>query len=352
MATVFDVLVDSKKLPAGSIVAFVVDLDLNQPGMCVVTLRNIDPEQNNSFKLGTTVEVNFDSGQSGNSQTTIKMFKGELVGIEPSYAQGGERTLSLRAFDKLHRLQRVRRSAVYENQTDQDIASAIASRHQLSALCGSTPKIKHEHIYQPNQTDLEFLLVRADRIGYSVWCEDTKLYFDALKLGADSGLHFVYGRKGKDTLELVSFAARLSNALVVKKVIVRGWNSETKKEFVGEANAKRSPLGSSIAASSLGDFDAVTTYNVDHPIFSVEEATALANARLAESALSFLTAEAEAMGNTGVKPGIVVKVTVNEANANDRFNGKYLVQGCTHRYVVEKTAAYTTTMRLARNAEK
>ena len=348
MAMAFDVLVDAQPISEASVLGFVVERDLDQPGMCVVTLRNARHEQNNRFKLGNAVEVKVGSDQSGAEAT---LFKGELIGMEPSYRQGGESELSLRAFDKLHRLRRGRKSKTYQNMSDQDIASAIAGQHGLSAQCGSEPKIIHQQVYQHNQTDLEFLRQRAGRLGYSVWCEDSKLFFDAPKLDADSGLHFVRGGEGDGKLALTSFAARMSNASVVKKVIARGWNPDTNKEIVGEATAKRSPLGSSIGASSLGNLDGVTTYSVDHPIFSVEEANAIARAKLAEAALSYLTAEAEAMGHSGVKPGIVVKITVNEATPTDRFNGKYLVQGCTHRFVVG-SGGYTTIMRLARDAER
>ncbi|MET1083815.1 MAG: contractile injection system protein, VgrG/Pvc8 family [Burkholderiales bacterium] len=353
----FDVLVDAKEVSDGDVVGFVVDRDLDQPGMCVLTLRNLRHGQNNKFKLGAAVEVKVGGGSrqssdGSNDGTKATIFKGELVGMEPGYTQDGKSEFSLRAFDKLHRLQRGRKSKSYQNQTDQDIASAIAGSHGLSAQSGATPKITHNHVYQHNQTDLEFLRMRAARLGYSVWCEDTKLYFDAPKLDAESGLHFIYGGEGEDRLKLTSFSGRMSNALVVKKVIVRGWDPDREKEIVGEANAKRSPLGSSIAASSLSDFDDVTTFAVDYPIFSVEEANAIAKAKLTELAMSFLTAESEAMGNNRVKPGIVIRITVNETNATDRFNGKYLVQGCTHRLLVGSGGGFRTIMRLVRDAER
>ena len=68
--------------------------------------------------------------------------------------------------------------------------------------------------------------------------------------------------------------------------------------------------------------------------------------------MSFLTADAEAPGHPLLKPGIVVKIVVNVKNVNDRFNGKYLVRGCTHRIDAGSAApaVYTTGMRLARDA--
>lgn len=356
----FDVIVNGAEVRDGDVVGFVVDLDLDQPGMCVVTLRNTSHDYNDKYKLGTSVEVRAGGGagrarEASNRGSKVTIFKGELVGMEPTYNQNGESRCALRAYDKLHRLLRGRKSRTFQNQSDQDICSSIASQHGMTAQCGSTPRIKHKNVYQHNQTDLEFLRVRAARLGFSVWCEDTKLYFDAPKLDADSGLHFISGNPGDGKLKLVSFAARMSNAHVVKKVTVRGWDPERKREIVGEASAKSSPLGSVNAAASLNDFEGIETYTVDHPISSVEEAKAIAKSRLEESAMGFLTAEAETQGENRVKPGIVVKITVNETTATDRFNGKYLVQGCTHRLLVGTGGAaggYTMIMRLARDAEK
>lgn len=358
----FDVSIGGGKIPNLDVMTITVDLDLMQPGMALITLRNKLHQYSGKYKPGDAVEVKMgggtrrsDTGAGSGDKKTI--FKGEIVGVEANFKQGGDPKLAIRAFDKLHRLTRGKKSKTYQKQDDQAIASAIAGQHGLSAQCGSTPKIKHEHVYQHNQTDLEFLRSRAARLGYSLWVEDTKMFFDAPKLDADSGLEFVLDQQPKDGKgdQLKSFNARMSNALVVKKVTVRGWNPEKKEEIVGEESAAGSKLGSSNAASSLGDFGEVVTFTCDHPIFSVEEAKAIAKAKLNEASMGFLTAEAEAMGNAGIKAGIVVKIKVNLDDPSDRFNGKYLVAGCTHRYSADNKGTeggYSTFMRLARDAEK
>ncbi len=353
----FDVLVNGAEIPDGDVVGFVVDHDLNMPRMCVVSLRNQNHVYNDKYKPGQPVEVkvggdtrNSEDGTGAGAKPTI--FKGLLVGIEPTYKQGGESKIVLRAYDKLHKLTRGRASKTYQDQSDQDIVSAIAQEHGLTATCGSSPKITHKHVYRHNQSSIEFLRTRAARLGFAIWCEDDKLFFDAPKLGEDSGLEFKLDKDAAQKLK--SFHGRLSNAQVVKKVTVRGWDPEKKKEIVGEASAASSPLGSSNGAASLSDFGEVLTFTVDSPIASKEEADAIAKSRLGELAMSYLTAEAEAMGNNKVKAGIVVKITVNQDTPTDRFNGKYLVQGCTHRYAEQKggEGGYTTLMRLVRDAEK
>lgn len=353
----FDIMVNGAEVPDGDVIAWAVDQDLGQPDMCVVTLRNQTHGYNDKYKPGHSVEIKVAGGSRETSDGSssggkVTVFKGELVGLEPSYRQGGESKMVLRAFNKLHRLTRGKKSKTYQKQTDQDICSAIAGLHGLSAQTGSTPKIKHEHVYQHNQTDLEFLRVRAARIGYAVWVEDTKLFFDAPKLDKDSGIELKLDKDAEKKLK--SFSGRLSNAMVVKKVTVRGWDPQKKEEIVGEVSAKSSPLGSSNAASSLSDFGEVVTFTVDHPIFSVEEAKGIAQSKLDEFSLSYLSAEAEALGNTDIKPGIVIKIVVNQDTASDSFNGKYLVQGCSHRFSQSKggEGGYVTGLRLLRDATK
>jgi phage protein D len=305
----FEVTIGGGPVETTDVMSVTVDHDLDLPAMCLITLKNPTNKFNAKFKPGDTVEVKLGggtrrAGTGAGEGDTAPVFKGEVVGVEAQYKQGGEPKLSVRAFDKLHRLTRGKKSKTYQKQTDQDIASAIASQAGLSAQCGSTPKIKHEHVYQHNQDNLSFLRTRAARLGYSIWVDDGKMYFDAPKLDADSGLEFSYEQQPKDGKgdKLKSFNGRLSNAQVVKKVTVRGWDPEKKQEVVGEEQAKPSKLGSSNAASSLGDFGEVETYAVDRPIASVEEAKAIAKSMLDEASLSFLTAECEVMGNTSSRP--------------------------------------------------
>lgn len=333
------------------LVSFVVDQDLGQPDMCAVTIRNEENRYSTQINLGDNVEV-----KVGDSDTTI--FTGEVVGLEPVYKASGENTVTVRAFNRLHRLLRGRKSKTFLDQSDQDIATAIAGEHNLSPQAGSSPKITHKHVYQHNQTDLEFLRVRAARLGFDVWVEDKTLYFDQPKSDRDSGIKLRYGSAASSTesgeIFLKYFAPRMSSAGVVKSVTVRGWNPEKKEEIVGEAQAKASKLGKTSADSASSVFGQTVTFEVDHPIASVEEAKAIAEARLREAMMSYMTGEGECRGTPDIKPGIVVTVTVNPDEQSDRFNGKYLVTGTSHRYANPSRGdqgGYVTGVRFCRDAE-
>lgn len=347
-----DVLFDGTEIPDTDIISFVVESDLDQPDMATITLRNDTHEHTGARNHGQSVEIKVGGGDGSNKKT---IFKGEIVGIEPAYKAGGEGSkVVIRAFNKLHRLLRGKKSKTFQQQSDQDIVSSIAGQYGLSPQCGSSPKITHEHVYQHAQTDLEFIRVRAARLGFHVWVEDTKLFFDKPKKDVDSGIELKLDRDQHASLKAVHF--RLTSANVVKKVVVRGWDPKKKEEIVGEEQAQSSPLGSSGAASASSSFGDTATYTVDHPIYSVEEAKAIAKGKLEEHLMSYITGEAECRGNPDIKTGVVVKIVVNVDNTSDRFNGKYYVRGVTHKYTHgtggNPSGGYVTIARLSRDAEK
>lgn len=341
-------------VPGARLLSVTVDLDLNQPDMCVMTLGNEDHAFSNGIKHGDAVEISV--GDAGKV-----IFKGEVVGLEPFYKAGGESKCVVRAFNKLHRLLRGRKSRTFLDQSDQDIASAIAGDAGLSPKVGSENKITHKHVYQHNQTNLEFLRLRAARIGYDVWVDGNDLYFDKPKSDVDSGIKLTtgspVGSEGSD-VKLISFAPRMSSSAIVKKVIVRGWDPEKKEEIVGEVSVASSRLGDKTGESESSAFGTVETFEVDHPIFSVEEAKAIAQSRLDELSMGYITGEAWIPGNGDIKAGIVVEITINRDKAEDRFNGKYMVVGATHSYTHAKGGGgsgggggYKTQVRVARDAQ-
>lgn len=350
----FDILIDGVEIPDGDVIGFVIECDLNMPNMAMITLRNDHGTQSNARNHAQSVEVKI-GAPDGPAAGKVTIFKGEVVGLEPTFKAQGDSKIVVRCFNKMHRLLRGKKSKTYQNMSDQDVVSQIVGDAGLTAECGSDPKITHEHLYQHNQTNLEFIRVRAARLGFSVWCEDTKLFFKKAAVDQDSGIELKLEEVG--AYHLKSFSARLSSANVVNKVTVRGWDPKKKEEIVGEATAAASPLGSKHAASASGDLGQAVTFTVDHPIYSVAEAQAIAKAKLGEAMMSYLTGEAECRGNSAFKPGIVVKITVNTETPDDRFNGKYFVNGVTHRYSASSggggaAGGYVSHLRVSRDAEK
>lgn len=274
------------------------------------------------------------------------------MGLEPMFHGKGNHVMVVRAFNKLHKLLRGRSSKTYNEKNDKQIISEVLGKHSLS-IDWKGPEITHKVVYQHNQTDLEFVRMRAARLGMNVWCEGTKVFVKRPELDLYSGIEYSV-TKGIDKGEqILRFSPRLSSAPVVKKVTVRGWDEEKKELIVGEASPESSKLGASASNTAAASHGEAETFTVDQPIRSVEEAKELAKGRLIELSLGYMTGELEVLGNPKILPGIVLQLTVN-ANAEDKFNGKYFVAGVSHRYITDANdsdGGFVSTARLQRDAQ-
>lgn len=338
-----DVLLNGQEIPDADFISYVVERDMFQPDMAAIVLSNQNDIYSPKIQIGASIEI-----KVGDQSKSI--YKGELIGAEAIYKGGGTTRLTLRAMNKMHRLLRMRKSLTFTEKSDQQILSQVAGDAGLSLEWKHEKSITYKHVYQHNLTDLEFIRTRAARMGCHVWCEDTKLYVKEPDLGQKSGIKLSVDQEAN----LRSFTPRISSAAVVNKVTVKGWNPETKELITGEATAQNSPLGSQNAVAASGSLGREETFTVDHPIWSAEEATALAKARLRDLNLTFITGEAEMEGDPNVEMGKSIEIEANAMDAADPFNGNYYVTGITHRHTMPKgkDGGFVTIVKFMRDAWK
>jgi phage protein D len=301
-----------------------------------------------SIEIGAAVEI-----KVRDDLKTI--FKGEVVGLEAFYKSGEKKKLLIRAMNKMHRLLRMRKSLTFTDKTDKQILEAVARDAGLTLDWKHEKDISYKHVYQHNQTDLEFLRMRAGRMGCHVWCEDTTLHVKQPELQGSPQATLSMGEAGGSE-SIRCFTPRLSSASILKKVTVKGWNPETKELIEASVSAQNSQLGKENAATASKDLGKEETFTVDHPIWTKEEATALAKARLTELSLTYITGECVVGGNPTLELGKLVEVSFNaqDQSSKEPFDGKYYVMGLSHRMSEGKgpDTGYTTTIRLARDAQK
>lgn len=338
-----DILLNGDEIPDSDFISYVVDRDMFQPDMAAIVLSNQGDIYSPKIKIGTSIEI-----KVGDPPTTV--YKGEIVGAEGTYKGGQTTRLLFRAMNKMHRLLRMRKSITFTEKSDQQIISQVCGDAGLSLDWKHEKSITYKHVYQHNLTDLEFIRTRAARMGCHVWCEDTKLFVKEPDLGQKSGIKLSVDKEGN----LRAFTPRISSASVVKKVTVKGWNPETKELITGEAQAQNSPLGSQNAVAACGDLGKEETFTVDHPIWSKEEADALAKARLRDLNLTFITGEAEMAGDAKVELGKSIEIEANAMDGQDPFNGDYYVSGITHRHTMPKgkDGGFVTIVRFMRDGWK
>jgi len=317
--------VDGQELQAPvypKVLEVVVDQHVYLPGMFTLRLQDADLKllDEGPFDLTKSVEI---SAKKAGGQMVVLM-KGEITALEPIFNDGMKAELIVSGYDRLHRLYREVKSKTYLNVKDSDLASQIASSAGLRVDAQQTQTI-YDHLYQHNQSDLNFLMQRAWRIAFECFVDDGKLVFRK-PLQDDASVTLKWGE------ELRTFQPRMTLAEQVEETIVKGWDVSKKEVIIGRAN--RGQLYPKIKesddvgkwASALGSHSKMVI--VDQPVFSQSEADLLAAARLDEISGAFVEAEGIAFRRPDIKAGKVVKLE----KLGKRLSGNYLVTHAAHRY--------------------
>src|ERR1051325_139703 len=344
LSPIFDVLIDGKSLDQelhAHITSLTVDDDLNKVSMFAFDVEASDyaKEKNawiddRSFTVGNKVEI-----KMGYGNTLKSLFKGEVTGLEPSFYCDRLPRLTVRGYDRRHRLQRGTRTRTFAQQKDSDIASQIAKEAGLTAAADDS-QVVHEYVIQANQSDLDFLLARAAAINYEVVTEDTTLYFR--KAASDKG-GMVRLKMGDDLLE---FHPRLTSAQQVSEVNVLGWNLKEKKSIQATATSPNEKIGGNKSGPGLsGDaFGAAAQTITSHPVTTQAEADQIAKAVLSKQALAFIEGSGSCLGRADLRKGKLIEIT----GASKRFDGKYYVTAVIHRF--DRESGYRKEFRVGRNA--
>jgi phage protein D len=324
-------------IPTEEIFEIVVVQDVDQPDMAFITATNDKAKRSKSTNPKDPVVIKTSQGV---------LFKGEVIGFEPEYDHTQGARIQIRALNKMHVLARNgRKSRTFEKMTDQQMVQKICSENGLSAKCEGSPQIKYDHVYQHNQTDLEFIRQRAARLMFTIKVDDNELYFGPRK-DQDCG---VEAKWGDNSGLLDKFRPKLSVGSQVTKVVCRGWDPISKKEIVGEASA------SAEFGGSLPNVGQVEYFQTERPVYTKDEADAVAKGILRERQMQYVLGEGQMHGAPGVQAGKSIKVTVGDP----KFDGKYFIAGCTHRYIhtvagvpgpAHDEAGYRTLIRVMRDS--
>ncbi len=253
------------------------------------------------------------------------LFVGEIVELEPSFADTTQH-LTVRAFDKMHRLTRGRCVRSFVDMTDADIIRKVVqeSGSGLNVRVQETGEV-HKHVLQANQTDLEFLQERASALGFLLYCEDNELRCEPPATGAET-------IELKWLEDLNEFRPRLSTVAQVSEVTVRGWDVQRGKEIVGRASqGEGAPkLGTTIGGELAEQSHRLSAkYLVNDPVVRTQaSADALAQAVTNRLLGRSVEAEGASIGNPLIAAGKRVKIT----RVGTRFSGEYFVTSANHSY--------------------
>lgn len=307
------------------LIEVVVDSSLYLPAMFTILLN--DPElkwadDTTSLDIGKEVEI---SVQPADADSPGTLVKGEIVALEPSFSSDGTTTMLVRGYDKSHRLHRGKKSRTFLQKKDSDLVSTIAGEVGLSAQVDATT-ITYDYILQSNQTNWEFLQGRAARIGYKVWAADGKLYFKKGDATLGDGPELVFAEN------LRSFRPVMAATHQADTIKVYGWDPKGKALLSAEKSTNsalnQGGMTQTGGAKAQSAFSAAAAVVADCPVFTADEATALADGLANDVSSEFMQAEGLCDGHPGVKAGY--KVTIS--GLGTRFSGSYFVTSATHIY--------------------
>ncbi len=343
----FEIIINGSPLPVEAklhIQSVIVDHEVNIPGMFSLELTGSDSQDDQTtwlndetlFVVGNVVEI-----QLGYEDELETLIIGEITGLEAEFSFDRLPSLVVRGYDRLHHLQRGRKTQTFSQQTDSQIASTIAQGAGLTAQVEDS-QVVHNYVLQREQTDLAFLQQRAKTIHYEVKVEDKTLLFEPVAHTDNESITLSF------VDDLISFSPRLSSIRPVSELNVRGWNVKEKQAIVAQTTvgAEGATMGGETSGPALVEesFNAVSSTMSYHPILSQAEADQMAQAHYQRLALTLIEAEGSCWGRTDLRVSQVIKLE----GIGSRFSGQYYVTATVHHYQAQ--SGYRTYFTVQRNS--
>jgi phage protein D/phage baseplate assembly protein gpV len=305
----------------------VVENSLRMPSMCRITLHDgIQPGgtftymESATFALGAEVKVFV---LDSNPEEVV--FLGEIVALEPHFEQSGRSSFVVRAYDKLHRLHRGKHMRTFLKQKYSDVVKQIITDAGITPGTITDTKTAYEFLIQNNQTNMEWIAMVADMLGYQFYMEDGKFHFKSADTFDDSAIALEW------RLDLRSFRPQITTTHQPSDVTVHSWD-QLKKEVITGKNSPPSKKSATLGAvtdtganTAKSKFGVAPAKVVTIPVPDVQAAQAIATGQALEVDGEFVRAEGISLGSAKVKAGRYVEVT-----GAGKYSGKFFVTSVRH----------------------
>lgn len=310
----------------------VVD-SLTLPDMAMIRLSDPkgDSVDSHPLQLGKDIEIKV--AEKGD-QATTSIFKGQIVAVEPEFTAKGC-IISVRAYDKAHKLNRVRKTRTFQQVSASDMVAKIAGEAGLQFEADSTTVV-HEFFQQSNETDWDFLWRLALMHDFEVVVTDTKLNFRKANEAKGAATALTW----QDNL--ISFRPRMTGVQQPQTVNIRAWDPKSKQAVTGTASSPQTTSQPGVQRAQVSsDLGGGTTAIADRVAANNGEANQLAKATLQRMADAFFEADGVAFGTPTITAGSKVQVK----GVGQKFSGTYTVTSSTHSY--RGTTGYQTSFQIS-----
>ncbi len=307
-----------------------VESSLNLPSYAEVTYKDMKSVDDAKFEPGKPLKIY----RIGKPNDDILLFDGEIVELEPHYNYPDVFCV-IRAFDRLHRLQRKSFARDFLKMNDGDIAKKLAEDAGLKTgkIQATSPEL--EYVFQDNENNLIFLQRRASLLGFVVYAKGEDLHFELPK--GEQTIDLPWGKSG-----LSSFRPCLSTLGQPTVVNVRGWSIENKAAVLAEKTkgSSQAQIGEAKDHVAMANAFGASPFLVSTTIREEKLAEKVAQGEMDKRSGQYIQAEGLSGGNPQIMAGVKVKVD----NLGTRFSGTYLVTNATH--VFNEKREYQTSFRV------
>ena len=260
-------------------------------------------------------------------------FFGEITRLTTNFPANGAPTMSVTAYDMLHRLAREKKPETFNNMTDSAIVAKIAGKAKLKPVPMPTTDLR-KSVQTNSKNWLEFIKELAKRNNFEVWAKQDQLHFGIRLDGIGTFHRFKYGES------LISFQPTITTANQVNEVEVRGWDPSKKKAVVGKAKLTNISGSTSVSARGRSQITTGAGNNakkvVNNPnVATKSEADTLAKAILKTQSDKLIEGTGKVIGSPGIKAGTYMMLS----GLGIKFSGLYFVKESTHTL---GTSGYTT----------
>jgi phage baseplate assembly protein V len=270
------------------------------------------------FVPGKTLELHMGYGDD-----LAPMMLGEITALEPSFPQSGAPTLTVRAYDRSHRLRHdVPDRPAFRFMNDSLIATQIALESGLVPVVDPSPFPPHAALPR-TAPDMAILKERAADNAFEVFVWWDRLYFRFPRPQLQA-VALEWGRT------LSSFAPRFSHAGMAGIQVVRGYNEDLALQIVGVLTTAALDLDDLL--ERVGEAGVATLAALGrrvvarHSISSPLDAAALARAMLQDILDGLYEASGSCIGMPELRAGTTVEVT----GVGKRFSGRYRLTKVSH----------------------
>lgn len=213
-----------------------------------------------------------------------------------------------------------KKDAVFMNQTDSDIMSAVASPYGLSASVEATTGI-NELVFQKFSTDWDFLLSRAAFNGYIVTLLNDQITVGPPLVSGTAVLLVAFGQS------INSFHAELNAERQAPSLTAAAWDPQTQTMLSSTATEPSLNTQGVPAPRQLASVLQQTPLELvtNSPLTQAELQT-WANSSLLRMRLQAVRGRVSFMGNASVLPNTLIELS----GVGSRFDGNAYVTAVTH----------------------